>query len=109
MKTAKEILQDILISAETKCVLKIKLKGVENPVITAVERVGKNRIILKLTCLYGYTLEKRSISLTDIEAVTRYKTRFNHPLFEKLRFIRNNISDIRRNFGSLNERQAGVA
>lgn len=109
MKTAKEIFQDILISAATNCVLKIKLKGIKNPVITAVDRVTKQRIILKPTCLYGYALKNRSISLPEIESVTRYRTQFNHPLFEKLRYIRTNISDIRRNFGSLDERQTGLA
>ena len=106
MKNAKEVFRDILISCQTNCVLKIKLKGVDNPIITAVDRVSKKTIILKPTCLYGYTLPKRSISLTDIETVTRYHTHFNHPLFEKLRYIKNNISDLRRNFGSFGEQQS---
>lgn len=105
MKTTKEILRDILISAETSCVVKIKLKGVKNPVITAVERVEKKKIVLKPTCLYGYTLAKRTITLAEIESLTRYKTLFNHPLFERLRFIKNNIVEIRKNFGSFNEQQ----
>lgn len=109
MKTAKEIIRDLLISAQTNSVLKIQLKGVKNPVITAVESVGRKRILLKPTCLYGYALKKRSIALADIVNVVRYKTRFNNPMFEKLRFIRKNISNIRQNFGSVNEPQAGVA
>lgn len=98
MKSKKEILEDILKSAESNCVLKIKLRNVPNPVITAVEKVGKNKITLKPTCLYGYEIEKRDITLTEIESVKRYNTRFNNPLFEKLRFIRSNISTIRQNF-----------
>src|SRR5687768_2094356 len=105
MKTTKEILRDILISAETNCVVKIKLKGVKNPVITAVDRIEKKKIVLKPTCLYGYTLAKRTITLAEIESLTRYKTLFNHPLFERLRFIRNNIVEIRKNLGSFNEQQ----
>lgn len=107
MKTAKEIFRDILISAQTNCVLKIKLKDSEKPMITAVEKVGKKRIVLKPTCLYGYELEKRYITLPEIETVKRYKTQFDNPLFERMRFIKNNISKVRRSFGSLNEPSTG--
>lgn len=102
MKSKKEIFRDLLISAETNCVLKIKLRGTANPLITAVEKVGKKTILLKPTCLYGYELEKRTISLQEIEGITRYKARFNHPAFEKLRFIKNNLSWIRDNFEHFN-------
>lgn len=108
MKSRNDILKDILMSAETQCVLKIKLRDEPNPVITAVEKVSRNQILLKPTCLYGYKLKKRSIALAEIEGVTRYKTNFHHPLFEKLRFIRNNISDIRKNFGRISEEPSGL-
>ena len=98
MNAKKEILEDMLLSAETDCVLKIKLKDTTNPVISAVEKVTKKEIVLKPTCLYGYQLKKRTITLPEIEAVTRYKTNFHHPIFEKLRFIKNNLSVIRNNF-----------
>lgn len=108
MKSKKEIFRDILISAETNCVLKIKLKDVRNPVITAVDKVGKNKITLKPTCLYGYRLPKRNITLVEIESVTRYKTHFNHPIFEKIRFIKNNLADMRGNLGSFQERTSAI-
>lgn len=103
MKTKKEIFKDVLISAQTNCVLKLKLKDTPNPVITAVDHISKNRIVLKPTCLYGYRLKKMSVTLLEIESVTRYNTHFNHPLFEKLRFIQNNISSIRKDFSSYQE------
>ncbi len=109
MKTSKDIFRDVLISSETNCVVKIKLKGVKNPVITAVDRIEKKKIVLKPTCLYGYTLAKRIITLPEIESLTRYKTQFDHPLFERLRFIKNNIVEIRKNFGSSNEQQVSGA
>jgi hypothetical protein len=105
MKTAKDIFQDILASANTNCVLKIKLRNVENPIITAVERIGNKRILLKPTCLYGYKLKERYITIPQIESVTRYKTQFDHPLFQKLRFIKNNISEIKKSFRALNPPQ----
>ena len=108
MKTKKEIFKDILISAQTNSVLKFKLKDVVNPVITAVDHISKNKIVLKPTCLYGYKLKKREITLLEIESVTRYKTQFNHPLFEKLRFIRNNISQIRKNINPLGDNPAAM-
>jgi len=75
--------------------------GKINGTITAVEKIQKNKIILKPTCLYGYKLKKRNVTLLEIEGITRYKTRFDNPLFEKLRYIKNNISAIRHNFGPL--------
>lgn len=106
MKSKKEIFKDILISAQTSCVLKIKLTGVRNPMITAVDHIERNRIILKPTCLYGYPLAQRIVTLTQIENVTRYRAQFNHPLFEKLRFVRNNLSAIRKDFEAFQENSA---
>lgn len=107
MKTQKHILRDLLMSAETHCVLKIKLKDTVNPVITAVERVSRKSILLKPTCLYGYKLRKRRLTLHDIETVTRYRTNFDNPIFEKLRFIKNNIADIRNNFDAFTRELQG--
>jgi hypothetical protein len=108
MKSKKEIFTDILISAETGCVLKIKLRNEPTPVITAVEKVQKNKIILKPTCLYGYRLKKRTITLLEVEGVTRYKAHFDNPLFEKLRYIKNNISAIKQNFQAFDTDQASL-
>lgn len=107
MKSQKDIFQDILVSVETHCVLKIKLKDMPNPVITAVEKVGKKSILLKPTCLHGYALKKRKVTLPEIENVTRYRTNFDNPIFEKLRFIKNNITDIRNNFDSFRQELQG--
>lgn len=109
MKSKKEIFSDILVSTETGCVLKIKLKGARNPIITAVERVGKKEIVLKPTCLYGYKLKQRNIRLPDIEDVVRYKTNFHSPLFEKLRFIKNNIAGMRRDFQAVGSEHRTIA
>jgi len=108
MKSKKEIFRDILASAQTNCVLKIKLKDAPNPVITAVDRVNKNQIVLKPTCLYGYKLGKRTITLLEIESVIRYKTSFHRPIFEKIRFIKNNISVIRNNFEAFQQEAPGI-
>lgn len=95
------MLKDIQLSAETGCVVKLKLKDFPNPVITAVERVADDAIVLKPTCLYGYPLDKRNITLPEIEDLKRYNTYFHHPLFERMRFIKNNISAVRKNFKTL--------
>ena len=108
MKSKKEIFRDILLSAETNCVLKIKIKNVPNPVITAVERIRKNNIILKPTCLYGLKLKKRTLTLLEIEGITRYRTHFDSPLFEKLRYIKTNISAARQNLAHLDSNDASL-
>lgn len=98
MKSKKDIFRDILISAQTNCVLKIKFSGKRNPVITAVDRVERNKIILKPTCLYGYEIEKRTVRLPQIENVILYRTKFDNPLFVKLRYIKKNLSAFRQGF-----------
>jgi hypothetical protein len=108
MKTKKQIFKDILASASTNCVLKIKVRGNPNPVITAIDRLSKNKIILKPTCLYGFPLKKQTLTLLEIESVMRYHANFNHPLFVKLRFIKNNIAAIRNNIETLDHGTAAV-
>lgn len=108
MEDGGEILKDIIISAETGCVVKLKLKEFVNPVITAVESVSGNTIILKPTCLYGYPLKKRNVRLSDIEQIKRYRTYFNHPLFERIRFIKSNISSVRKNLRSFSKHPVGT-
>lgn len=98
MKSGKEIFKDILASAHTGCVLKIKLRNMPKPIITAVDHVARNKIVLKPTCLYGYRLRKRNITLLEIESVVRYNTYFNHPLFENIRFIKDHIAELRKDF-----------
>lgn len=107
MQSKKEILKDLLLSAGTGRVLKLTLKNVPNPVITAVDKITRNKIVLKPTCLYGYPLERRTISLLEIEAVRRYKAQFDNPLFERLRFLKNNVSQIRNNIKSWRQGQRG--
>ncbi len=93
----KDFLRDILMSAETNCVLKIKIKNVVNPIITAVDKVLENEILLKPTCLYGFAIETPLIQLFEIESVIRYHTNFSHPLFVKMRYIKKNIAAMRNN------------
>lgn len=108
MKSRKDILKDILFSAQTGCVVKLKLKDIRNPVITSVERVSNKSILLKPTCLYGYPLERRKITLLDIEGIKRYKTYFDHPLFARLRYIKNNLSEVRKNIEAIGGQPGGT-
>ena len=108
MENKKEIFKNILISAQTNCVLKIQLAGEEKPFITAVDHISRNKIVLKPTCLYGYKLKKRTITLLEIESVKRYRTHFDHPLFERLRFVKSNIANIRKTLGTLSGEPSGA-
>lgn len=103
MNPVNDSFSDIQASANTGCVLKIKLKDAKNPIITAVEKISGDDIVLKTTCLYGYPIEQRIIRMAEIESIKRYKTSFDSPLFTKLRFIKNNISELRNQFKSLGD------
>lgn len=103
MKRKKEILDDLITSAQTGCVLKMKLRNEKNPVITAVHKVVGNKIELKPTCLYGFQIKTPTITLPDIETITRYKICFDAPLFAQLRFVKNNIGQMRKSPGTRDE------
>ena len=49
MNPVNDSFSDLQASANTGCVLKIKLKEAKNPIITAVERISEDDIILKPT------------------------------------------------------------
>ena len=84
--------------------LKIKMKNAINPIITAVDKVMENEILLKPTCLYGFAIETPLIPITEIESVIRYHTNFSHHLFVKMRYIKKNIAAMRINIEPFNNR-----
>ena len=87
----KEILRELLLSENRGYVLSIKVKNEFQPIKTAVQLVEHNRIVLMPTCIYGYALEKTTLTLLEIEWVKRYRVLYSNPMYESIRMIKENI------------------
>jgi hypothetical protein len=98
----KEILRELLLSENRGYVLSIKLKNQSSLLRTAVRKVEHNRIALESTCIFGYPLERTTITLIDIEWVKRYKVLYTSPVYESIRIIKDNIRLMRNNIGLAN-------
>lgn len=106
MKTSRnEILGELLLSEKADNVLSIKLRDHARPFLTSVDKVLLDKILLQPTCIYGYPLHRRTITLVEIESVTRYNVSFSSPIFERIRQIKDNIRNMRDNIDRINERR----
>lgn len=69
---------------ESECdltVLKMKVKGIENPIIGTVDRiVGKTEIILKPYTLYAEKLSNTVIKISNIERLVKVHLHYSHLL-----------------------------
>lgn len=74
---------------ESECdltVIKMKVKGIENPIIGAVDRiVGKSEIILKPYTLYGEKLSHTVIRISNIEKLVKVHLHYSHLLLPMTR------------------------
>ena len=69
---------------ESECdltVLKMKVKGIENPIIGTVDRIiGKSEIVLKPYTLYGEKLSTTVIKISKIERLVKVHLHYSHLL-----------------------------
>ena len=74
---------------ESECdltVLKMKVKGIENPIIGTVDRIiGKTAIIMKPYTLYGEKLTNTVISIANIEKLVKLHLHYSHLLLPMTR------------------------
>jgi hypothetical protein len=74
---------------ESECdltVLKMKVKGIENPIIGTVDKVvGKAEIILKPYTLYGEKLTTTVIKISSIERLVKVHLHYSHLLLPMTR------------------------
>jgi hypothetical protein len=67
---------------ESECdltVLKMKVKGIDNPIIGTVDRIiGKTEIILKPYTLYGEKLSQTIIKISKIEKIVKVHLHYSH-------------------------------
>lgn len=74
---------------ESECdltVLKMKVKGIENPIIGTVDRIiGKAAIIMKPYTLYGEKLTNTVITIANIEKLVKVHLHYSHLLLPMTR------------------------
>ncbi|HYG04017.1 MAG TPA: hypothetical protein VD927_16340 [Chryseosolibacter sp.] len=93
-----KMLKDLFRSKESGNVVAFKVKGNEKTVLTAVDDVRANRIIvLNPVSVYGVPIEESVLHLEDIENIRVYNARYTDPIYVRIRELKNNIDQIRRN------------
>jgi hypothetical protein len=99
MKNYELILRDLFKSKSTGNVISLKLKGYSKKILTAVQDVKANRIVvLNPISVYGSQLEESIFHLEDIENSRVYSARYHDPIYVRIRELKNNIDQIRKNF-----------
>lgn len=111
MKTdKKEILRELLLSENRGFVVCIKINNQRTPLRTAVKHIDHNKITLQPTCIFGHTLERAVITLVEIEWVKLYRVRYDSPVYESIRMIKDNIRMMRSNLnGSVPANELGAS
>jgi hypothetical protein len=61
-------------------VLKMKVKGIENPIIGTVDRLSKSEIVLKPYTLYAEKLAHTVIKIATIEKIVKVHLHYSHLL-----------------------------
>ncbi|HEY0652400.1 MAG TPA: hypothetical protein VGD65_04690 [Chryseosolibacter sp.] len=61
-------------------VLKMKVKGIENPIIGTVDRLGKTEIVLKPYTLYAEKLLHTVVPIAKIEKIVKVHLHYSHLL-----------------------------
>ena len=96
-KSYEQILVDLFKSKSTGNVICLKIKGTEKPVLTSVEDVKANRIIiLNPVSVYGSPLEESVVHVEDVENCRVYSARYSDPIYVRIRELKNSIDQIRR-------------
>ena len=99
MKNYELILRDLFKSKSSGNVISLKLKGYTKTVLTAVQEIKANRIvILNPVSVYGSTLEEHMFHLEDIENCRVYSARYHDPVYVRIRELKTSIDQIRKSF-----------
>lgn len=98
LKSYEQILKDLFRSKSSGNVVALKIKGTEKTVLTSVQEVKGNRIVvLNPVSVYGAQLDDSILHVEDIETVRVYNARYTDPIYVRIRELKNNIDQIRRN------------
>jgi hypothetical protein len=96
-KSYNQIISDLFKSKKRGNIIAVKLKGSEKPLLTAVNEVKGNRIVIvNPISLYGSQLEETIFHIEDIETLKVYSALYSDPIYVRIRELKNSIDEIRR-------------
>jgi hypothetical protein len=97
----RDLLYNLHLSKNKEVVIKIKLRHQNDPILTTVEDVVNDIIVVKAVNLHGVSLPRTSFYIDEIESAKCMRVLYNAPLYVKLRTIKANIRDMQGRFASL--------
>lgn len=99
MKTSyNQLIADLLKSKNRGNIIALKVKGNEKPVLTTVNEVKGNRIIvLNPVSVYGSQIDEAVLHLEDIESLRVYSSLYSDPVYVRIRQLKASIDEIRKN------------
>jgi hypothetical protein len=96
-KSYSQIISDLFKSKHRGSIVSLKVKGSDKQMLTTVNEVkGNTIIILNPVSVYGAALEESIFHIEDIESVKVYNALYADPVYVRIRKLKNNIDEIRR-------------
>lgn len=96
-KSYNQIIADLFKSKSRGNIIALKVKGNERPLLTQVNEVKGNRIvILNPVSIYGSPIDEAVLHLEDIESIKVYSALYTDPVYVRIRELKNNIDQIRK-------------
>jgi hypothetical protein len=88
---SRNIRYNLQLSKNKGVVIKIKLRHQENPILTTVEDIVNDIIVVKPVNLHGVSIPRTSFYVDEIEDAKCMRIFYNAPLYVRLRNIKSNI------------------
>jgi hypothetical protein len=105
----RDILYNLHLSKNKEIVVQIKLRHQVQPILTTVEDVVNDIIVVKAVNLHGVSLPRTSFYIDEIETVKCMRVFYNTPIYVKLRNIKSSIREMQGKISSLaNENMEAV-
>jgi hypothetical protein len=96
-KSYNQIIADLFKSKSRGNIVALKVKGNERPVLTQVNEVKGNCIvILNPVSVYGAPIDDAVLHVEDIESLKVYNALYTDPVYVRIRELKNSIDQIRK-------------
>lgn len=89
-----ELLHDLRESEQEQTVIKIKVKGIDKPIVAAVDRITSTTVVLKPLTLFGERLETTTIPLIHIEKLVKFHLRYQQGIFPVMKRDSSGVANI---------------
>lgn len=96
-KSYDQIVSDLFRSKKKGNVVAVKIKGSDKPVLTSVNEVrGNTIVILNPISVYGTEIDESILHIEDIESLKVYSALYSDPVYVRIRELKNSIDEIRK-------------